>query len=453
MADRQVSSREVVEAHLDRIAAVNPKINALVQATDPETCRSEADRADAARAGGGSGGLLAGLPVVLKDVVHVEGLVTSGGGPALRRISTKDATVVARLRSAGAIVMGVTNVPEMGRGGESANDLYGRTNNPYDLSRSPGGSSGGSAALVAAGGAPLSVGSDGGGSVRQPCHNNGIAGIKPTHGRIPRTGSVYGDALGIFSPFVCYGALARSVADLGLILSVVSGPDGRDPLAAPVPFADADGVDVSRLRVAFMPEDGISVPDGDVVATLRAAAESLEGRVAAVVEDRPRCSDRVMELLWETVFLGGDRGAGFRDELDQIGADEHTEELDEFLRQAARVELSVTEVRSRLVEIDAYRMAMMAFLDHYDVLLTPAMPTAAKPHHRGLNEISDFSYLMAHNLTGWPAAVVRCGTSEEGLPLGLQVVAGPWQEAQALAVARVLEASLGGWRPPPLFSS
>ena len=408
---------------------------------------------DAARAGGDTLGLLAGLPVVLKDVVHVEGLVTSGGSPALRRISTEDATVVARMRAAGAIIMGVTNVPEMGRGGESANDLYGRTNNPYDLSRSPGGSSGGSAALVAAGGAPLSIGSDGGGSVRQPCHNNGIAGIKPTHGRIPRTGSVYGDAPGIFSPFVCYGALARSVADLGLALSVVSGPDGRDPLAAPVPLMPPEAVDVSQLRVAFMLGDGISVADDDMAATVRAAAQALQGRTVRVAEDRPQCLDRVMELLWETVFLGGDRGAGFRDELHQIGADEHTEELDEFLRQAARLELTVTEVRSRLVEIDSFRMAMMAFLDDYDILLTPAMPSAAKPHHHGLNEIADFSFLMAHNLTGWPAAVVRCSTSPDGLPLGVQVVAGPWQEARALAVARLLETSLGGWRPPPIVSS
>jgi amidase len=132
----------------------------------------------------------------------------------LRAVASADATAVSRLRAEGAIVLGLTNVPEMGRGGESNNNLYGRTNNPYDLSRTPGGSSGGSAALVAAGGAALSLGSDGGGSIRQPCHNTGIAGLKPTHGRIPRTGSVFGDALGVFGPFNCYGPLARTVADL-----------------------------------------------------------------------------------------------------------------------------------------------------------------------------------------------------------------------------------------------
>ncbi|MGB8504350.1 amidase family protein [Mycobacterium sp.] len=142
-----------------------------------------------------------------------------------------------RLRAQGAIVLGLINVPEMGRGGESNNNLYGRTNNPYDLSRTPGGSSGGSAALVASGGAALSVGSDGGGSIRQPCHNTGIAGLKPTHGRIPRTGSVFGDALGVFGPFNCYGPLARSVQDLSLALSIMNGPDLQDPYAVAAPLA------------------------------------------------------------------------------------------------------------------------------------------------------------------------------------------------------------------------
>lgn len=446
----EVSSREVVQAHLDRIARVNPSLNALVEASDPELCLAQAADADAAMAAGRSLGALHGLPVVFKDVVHVKGLMASGGSPALRAVVPDDATVVARMRAEGAIVLGMTNVPEMGRGGESNNPVYGRTNNPYDLSRSPGGSSGGSAALIAAGGAPMSIGSDGGGSVRQPCHNNGIAGIKPTHGRIPRTGSTYGDALGMFSPHVCYGPLARTIADVAVALGVVGGPDGRDPLAAPVPLGRSDDVDLSTLRVAFYLQDGISVPDRDTVDTVMAAVEALDGMVAGVVEDAPGCLDRVMELLWETVFLGGDRGVGFEQDLRDIGAGAPSEEMAEFLRQASLVELSVTEVRHRLVEIDTYRMNMLAFMDSYDVVLTPAMPAAAKPHHHGLNEIADFSFLMAHNLTGWPAAVVRCGTSAEGLPVGVQIAARPWEDTTALAVAGHLEASLGGWQPPLL---
>jgi amidase len=157
-----------------------------------------------------------------------------------------------------------------------------------------------------------------------------------------------------------------------------------------------------------------------------------------------------MDLLWESVFLGGDRGEGFEEDLRAIGATDPSDELAEFLRQARAVDFSLSEARSRFVDIDAYRIEMLTFMADFDVIICPAMPTAAKPHHHGLVEISDFSHMMVHNLTGWPAAVVRCGTSKEGLPAGVQVVARPWQDATALAVAAHVEKVFGGWRPPPL---
>ncbi len=449
-AARTVSCREVAEAHLARIDAVNPALNALVEAADRQLCLQAADDADDRAARGEPLGRAHGLPVVIKDVMRVAGLACSGGSPVLRETARDDATVVARLRAEGAIVLGLTNVPEMGRGGESNNNLYGRTNNPYDLTRTPGGSSGGAAALVAAGGAALAVGSDGGGSIRQPCHNTGIAGLKPTHGRIPRTGSVFGDALGIFSPFNCYGPLARSVADLFLGLSIMNGPDLRDPYAVPAPLADPGDVDLAGLRVATYLDDGTSPPADDVAATVTDAARALAEVVAVVDEAAPPCTARTMTLLWESVFLGGDRGEGFEADLRSIGAGDPSEELAEFLRQARQIDFSLSEARSRLVDIDTYRIEMLTFMDDYDVIVGPAMPTAAKPHHHGLVEINDFSHLMVHNLTGWPAAVVRCGTSAEGLPVGVQIVARPWQDATALAVAGHLEKVFGGWRPPPM---
>ncbi|BBZ19164.1 amidase [Mycolicibacterium gadium] len=452
MAAGTVSCRDVVHAHLARIEAINPALNALVQATDPQQCLTAAAEADDRVARGAPLGRAHGLPVVVKDVMHVAGLRCSGGSPVLRATADKDATAVSRLRGEGAIVLGLTNVPEMGRGGESNNSVYGRTNNPFDLSRTPGGSSGGSAALVSAGGAALSVGSDGGGSIRQPCHNTGIAGLKPTHGRIPRTGSVFGDALGIFGPFNCYGPLARAVADLHLGLSIMNGPDLRDPYAVPAPLGDPDDVDVSALRVATYLDDGISPPDDDVAAVVSDVVQALTGMVGAVEHNSPPCLVRTMELLWEWVFLGGDRGRGFEADLAAIGATDPSEELAEFLEQARLVEFSLSDARSRLVDIDTYRIEMLEFMADYDVIVGPVMPTAAKPHHHGLVEITDFSHLMAHNLTGWPAAVVRCGTSKEGLPVGVQIVARPWQDATALAVAGRLEAVFGGWRPPPLFA-
>ena len=449
MSDRTVLCREVIEAHLARIDAVNPRLNALVERADPEQCLREAGAADRRAARGEPLGRAHGLPIAVKDVMRVAGLACSGGSPVLRAIADEDATVVARLRAEGAIVLGLTNVPEMGRGGESNNNLYGRSNNPYDLSRTPGGSSGGSAALVAAGGAALSVGSDGGGSIRQPCHNTGIAGLKPTHGRIPRSGSVFGDALGVFGPFNCYGPLARSVHDLNLGLSIMNGPDLRDPYAVPAPLGRPEDVDLGALRVATYLDDGISPPTEDVASVVMAAAEAVADVVAIVQHARPACVGRTMDLLWESVFLGGDRGQGFEDDLRTIGATDPSEELAEFLRQARMVDFSLSEARSRFVDIDAYRIEMLTFMADFDVIIGPAMPSPAKPHHHGLVEISDFSHMMVHNLTGWPAVVVRCGTSKEGLPVGVQVVARPWQDATALAVAAHLEKIFGGWRPPP----
>ena len=384
MAGGTVSCREVVDAHLARIDAVNPALNALVQAVDPQQCLAAADAADAHVARGAPVGRAHGLPVVVKDVMHVAGLECSGGSPVLRATAEGDATAVSRLRAEGAIVLGLTNVPEMGRGGESNNNLYGRTNNPFDLSRTPGGSSGGSAALVSAGGAALSVGSDGGGSIRQPSHNTGIAGLKPTHGRIPRTGSVFGDAFGIFGPFNCYGPLARSVPDLFLGLSIMSGPDLRDPYAVPAPLGHPADVDLACLRVATYLDDGISPPDDDIAAVVGDAVRALTGVVGVVEHNSPllpRTDDRLV------VGVGVPRrrsGSRVRGGPGGDRCDDPSEELAEFLKQARLVDFSLTDARARLTDIDNYRLEMLEFMADYDVIIGPAMPTAAKPHHHGL---------------------------------------------------------------------
>ena len=303
---------------------------------------------------------------------------------------------------------------------------------------------------MAAGGAALSVGTDEGGSIRQPCHNTGIAGLKPSHGRIPRTGSVFGNAPGIFGPFSHYGPLARSVADLFLGLSIMNGPDLRDPHAVPAPLGSPDEVDVGALRVATYLDDGISAPTDEVAAVVAAAADAIAEVAAVVRHATPGCLGRTIELLWKSVFLGGDSGRGFEEVLRTLGVTDPSEELAEFLSQASKVDFSLTDARNRLADIDLYRVEMLEFMAEYDVIVCPAMPTPAKPHHHGLVEVDDFSHLMVHNITGWPAAVVRCGTSRDGLPIGVQIVARPWQDATALAVAAHLEKVFGGWQPPPL---
>jgi len=227
----------------------------------------------------------------------------------------------------------------------------------------------------------------------------------------------------------------------------------RNPYAVPAPLGHPDDVDLAALRVATYLDDGISAPTDQVAAVVTATADALATVVADVSHATPRCVGHTIELLWTSIFLGGDRGRGFEQALQTMGVTEPSEELAEFLRQARDVEFSLTEARSRLDDLDRYRVQMLRFMADYDVIVCPAMPTPAKPHHHGLVEVKDFSHLMVHNITGWPAAVVRCGASADGLPIGVQIVARPWQDATALAVARHLEKVFGGWQPPPLVAS
>ena len=224
---KKLSSKEIVEAHLERIAAVNPKLNAIVQLT-ADTARKEAEEADAAIARGDIKGPLHGVPMTIKDTLETSGVICTGGTKGRANYVPKaDASAVARLRAAGAIFLGKTNVPELAGAIESDNLVYGRTNNPYDLARTPGGSSGGEAAIIAACGSPLGLGTDAGGSIRIPAHFCGLAAIKPTSGRVPRTGQ-FPQPMGARAPVFHVSLIARHVEDLALALPIISGPDFRD---------------------------------------------------------------------------------------------------------------------------------------------------------------------------------------------------------------------------------
>ena len=239
IGSRRVSSLELVDACLARIERVNPAINAVVRLTSD--ARDRARQADDELAQGHVRGPLHGVPFTLKDSLDTAGVVTTAGTVGWReRVPTEDATVVARLKAAGGILLGKTNTPEFTWSDETDNDVYGRTSNPYDLERTPGGSSGGAAAIVAAGGAPFDIGSDTGDSIRQPAHVCGIAGLKPTSGRVPRTGHWPGFE-GLFQSFTQLGPLARRVEDLELLLPILAGPDGIDPHVAPVLLGDPRG--------------------------------------------------------------------------------------------------------------------------------------------------------------------------------------------------------------------
>ena len=443
--NKEVSSAEVVDAFLKRIEEVNPKINAVVQlATD--RARAEAREADEALSRGESKGPLHGVPITLKDSLDTEGIITTGGTKGRESfVPEQDATVTARLRGAGAILMGKTNTPELTFAGETSNLIYGRTNNPYDLARMPGGSSGGAGAIIASGGSPLDMGSYTGGSVRLPAHFCGIAGIKPTSGRVPRTGHIIPFGMGAVDSLTQIGPMARYVEDLALALPIISGPDWRDPAIVPMPLGDPDAVDLKSLRVAVHTDNGLMTPTPETIEAVTAAAKALSDAGVTVEEACPAALQQIPDIKARLNSADGTRRL-----LEKAG----TTEIHPWLqRWFDRVEVVPTADYMALLEkVDAYRSEMLGFMEAYDAILCPTCAFPATEHEGSFDESrrNGFTYSGAYNVTGWPGAVVRGGTSQEGLPIGVQVVARPWREDVALALAQQLETALGGWQRPPL---
>jgi amidase len=438
-----LSSREAVDACLARIERVNPQLNAVV-ALRAEGARADADAADAARAQGRSLGPLHGVPITVKDSFDTAGLVTTWGTPGRRGfVPTEDATAVARLRAAGAIVLGKTNTPELTLGFESVNPIHGRTCNPYDATRTSGGSSGGAAAIVAAGGAPLELGSDTGGSIRLPAHFCGIAGIRPTAGCVSRAGHAIGPGSAI-DALTTIGPLARRVEDLALALRLVAGPDGRDPFVVPVPLRDPAAVDVSQLRVAWFLDNGIARADDDVAAAVRDALRVLTDAGARAREQRPPGVERTEPLFMQTMMLL-EGGAGIRRRLDAVGTAVEESSLAGFTSIPGAPD---AERAGICAAWDALRAELLAASRDFDLVVSPVCAHAALPHGTTDAHMRGFSFTMTWNLAGWPGASVRAGTTRDGLPLGVQLVAPPWREDVALAAAAHIEAALGGWRAP-----
>ena len=294
--EKEISSVELVDAHLKRIQEVNPKLNAVVQIAG-DAALAEARKADEALARGENKGPLHGVPMTIKDSLDTTDIVTTGGTKGRSTfVPEKDATVVARLRAAGSILLGKTNTPELTLAGESDNLIYGRTNNPYDVTRSPSGSSGGAAAIVASGGSPFDMGSDTGGSIRSPAHVCGIAGIKPNSGRVARTGYIVPFGLGALDSLTQIGPLARYVEDLALTLPIIAGVDWTDPGIVPMPLGDPDTVELKSLRVAVHTDNGIIAPTPETAEIVNAVAKALGEMGMEVTEDRPAALVRTNDL-------------------------------------------------------------------------------------------------------------------------------------------------------------
>jgi len=443
--ERRVSSRELVAAHLERIAAINPSINAAVEVL-AESALAKAASADLSE----PRGPLHGVPFSIKDSLELAGAVVTAGTLGRKNAppSTEDATLVRRLRRAGAIPIARTNLPDLLFAFESDNLIFGATRNPYDTARTPGGSSGGEAALLAACGSPLGLGSDCAGSVRLPAAFCGCAAIKPTSGRLPRTGH-FPPAGGWIEALWQVGPMARRVEDLVTVMPLLAGPDGRDHTVVDMPLENPRAVRVRDLRIAFYTDNGLAAADEEVTGVVRTAAAALAVEGVRVEEARPACLDAAYEI--EMKLIGPDGGDGLRSYLRDIGSTSVHPLLTGWVDKLEQYRTGIDGFAHYWGEWFDYCAEMTAFLARgYDAILCPAYIHPALPLGTSIldENFIGFSHTMAYNVAGWPAAVVRCGESGEGLPIAVQIAAPPWREDVALAVAWWLEQAFGGWKPP-----
>jgi amidase len=477
LRDKAVSSRELV-AHLERrIELRNQRLNAIV-ALDTDRARAAAAAADQATArgepgsAGGAARPLHGLPMTVKDVWETEGLVTTSGAPELaRHVPGTDALAVARLKAAGAIVIGKTNTPLYAGDVQTFNDVYGVTNNPWDVSRTAGGSSGGAAAALAAGLTPLELGSDIGGSIRNPAHYNGVYGLKPTWGIVPTRGHIPGPPGSLVEGDVGTGGpLARSVADLELALGVIAGPLPEDAAAWRLELDAGPPVsDVAGLRVAtvFGAGDELAPLAGDV----RAGLEAFAGRLAsagAQVEAVPLPVPLADGLRTWTRLVLPIVGAGLPDheyeEFLQLEAASQAADAGDPLLLAAhafvsryRTWMSAHAVRQH------QRAAWAGLLERYDVVLAPVMPTAAFPHDltpmpdrrqdidgAGVPALVTLAWCGAIGSVLLPVVTLPAGLTPAGLPAGIQVIGPYLGDLRLLRIAGLIDQAAGpGFVPPP----
>ncbi len=451
---KERSPVDVARAHLERIERLNPKLNAFVDCK-PEVVLAQAREAEKAIMRGDELGPLHGVPLSIKSSIDVAGH-RSEAGTRLRAgyIAAEDAPLVARLRSAGAVILGVTNTPELLMAWETDNLLYGRTNSPWDLTRTSGGSSGGEAAAIAAGLSAGGVGSDGGGSIRVPAHFCGICGLKPTPGRIPSTGH-FPKSGGPFALIGVVGPMARTVEDLRTLFEAMAGFDDGDPCAAPVEVREVRETVVRNVTIGFFEDDGRTPVTPETRLAVSRAASLLSSCGFRVEPFRPEGLDEARQLWWE--FFG--RAGGMILEPMLRGRES---ELSPILREfqawtnAAPAHTGESLLAAWLAH-DALREKILLQMRKCPVLICPVAAIPAFRHGerewqvegKTVKYLDAWSYCEWFNLLGFPAVVVPMGHSDEGLPIGVQIVGRPWQEEVVLAVAAKLEKERGAWLAPP----
>ena len=440
IAQKQVSPVEVMRAHLERIATVNSRINAIL--TLAPAAEGEARRAEAAVLRGETIGPLHGVPFTVKDSLDTAGVRTTRGSQLFAdHVPATDATAVARLKRAGAVLLAKTNVPEFSFARETANLLVGRTVNPWNPERTPGGSSGGEAAAIAARLSPLGLGSDVAVSIRGPAHYCGIVGLKATHGRIPLTGH-WPETL---RRFWHVGPMARSVRDTALALTILAGPDGRDGYAMPFPppVIHDGGTGSTGPRVGWLAKEGFGPVADEVADTVARAAEALASLGVEVEETRiPGLLMCDGNALTATLFRP-EAGSYFAD-IVRGRAEALHPVMQRFLDTPVP---TLGEYMAALRDLERLRDDIAAYFSHHDVLLCPVSPVAAFPHDARELVVGEVTLPARHvvrptapfNVTGSPALSVPFGWSKDGLPIGIQLVGRHGDEATLLRLGMALE--------------
>jgi Asp-tRNA(Asn)/Glu-tRNA(Gln) amidotransferase A subunit family amidase len=453
---KKLSPVELVEAHLAKITRLNPQLNAFVH-VDSDAALRQAVVAERSVTQSQTLGPLHGVPLSIKSSIDVGGGLRCEAGTKLRagHVPSPDAPLVSRLRKAGAIILGVTNTPELLMAWETDNLLYGRTNNPWDLSRTPGGSSGGEAAAIASGCSAGGVGSDGGGSIRVPAHFSGICGLKPTPGRIPATGH-YPNSVGPFALLGVVGPMARTVGDLKVLFEVMQGPDYGDPSAAPVPVRWPGEDELEKIRIGYFEDDERTPVTSETRAAVESAAQGLRRAGFQVERFRPEGLELARQLWWKFFGIAGGMLLGPMMRGREADLSPLLKEFSSWV--AAEPSHTGASLLDTWIQRDVVRANVFRQMQDYPILLCPVASIPAFRHGerswkidgQTVKYLDAWSYTEWFNLLGTPAAVVPVAQSAEGLPIGVQISGLPWEEEKVLAVAEALEAECGERRQPPI---
>jgi Asp-tRNA(Asn)/Glu-tRNA(Gln) amidotransferase A subunit family amidase len=447
----QISPLELADEYIRQIERLNPHLRALVD-FDAERVR---EQARVLQSSGGPKGPLFGLPMTIKSSIATAGHRCELGTLLHRgNIPHQDATAVRRLKQAGALILGTTNCPEFLMAYETDNRLYGRTANPWDAERTSGGSSGGESAAIAAGLSAGGLGSDSGGSVREPAHFTGICALKPTLGRVPARGHLPA-CDGPFSILGAVGPMARTVQDLTLLFLTLSGHDALDPASAPVGLRNESLEDLRRVPIGFFEDDGLIPVTPETRQAVRDAARTLERQGFPVCPFRPQALEEARQLWWKFFVRCG---AMLLDPLVRNRQTDLSPTFLDFLAIAHQEPpLSADELLSAWMEGDGVRRKLLAEMESFPILLCPVCAIPAFGHGerawvvdgRQVNYLDVMRYTQWFNLLAVPAAVVPVGRSPEGLPIGVQIVGRPFEDERVLGIAAAIEADYG-YIPPPL---